>query len=59
MISLYRQEKPRAILDQKYSLEPDMATGWIPKLPSCPIPLTYHNDSIREVLLRARTDSIY
>lgn len=40
----YRGEKALSILEAKhYSLEPDMISGWRPKLPSCPLPLTYPN----------------
>ena len=37
-------EEPRDILSSyQHSLEPDMALGWKPKLPSCPLPLAYRN----------------
>lgn len=45
----YRENEGRSILRQQYSLEPDMVTGWMPKLPSCPIPLTYHNSGTQQV----------
>jgi hypothetical protein len=47
--SLYHG-KARPILQHQYSLEPDMATGWVPKLPSAPIPLTYQNPRIQRLL---------
>jgi hypothetical protein len=49
LVSLYRENDGRNILMQQYSLEPDMATGWMPKLPSCPIPLTYQNNFVQAV----------
>lgn len=37
------KDAPRDILDtQCHSLEPDMIMGWKPKLPSCPLPLSYN-----------------
>ena len=36
-----------------------MATGWIPKLPSCPIPLTYQNHYIEYVTARLARDKNY
>lgn len=59
LVSLYKHSKARAILEQQYSLEPDMATGWMPKLPSCPIPLTYQNTLIQAVLLKIDRDPRY
>ena len=38
------KEAARDILDNHHhSLEPDMVMGWKPKLPSCPLPLSYNN----------------
>lgn len=48
-VGLYRENEGRSILHQQYSLEPDMFTGWMPKLPSCPIPLTYHNPATQQI----------
>lgn len=56
LVSLYQHNVGRGILEQQYSLEPDMATGWIPKLPSCPIPLTYQNSLIEAVLDKISSD---
>ena len=36
-----------------------MATGWIPKLPSCPIPLTYQNSLVKLVLQKIELDARY
>ena len=34
----------------QHSLEPDMISGWKPKLPSCPLPLSYPNPYVDELL---------
>lgn len=36
-----------------------MITGWMPKLPSCPIPLTYQNALVQAVILKIETDPRY
>lgn len=36
-----------------------MITGWMPKLPSCPIPLTYQNTLVQAILLKIETDPRY
>ncbi len=44
MLRYHLKDAPRDILDsQNHSLEPDIAMGWKPKLPSCPLPLSYNN----------------
>jgi len=56
LININQYGKGRPILQSQYSLEPDMATGWIPKLPSCPIPLTYQNALVSAVLQNVESD---
>lgn len=36
-----------------------MATGWIPKLPSCPIPLTYQNILIDTVVRKIHFEPLF
>ena len=51
----YRIDKGLSILESReHSLLPDMISGWRPKLPSCPLPISYPNtyvDSIVKHLL--------
>jgi hypothetical protein len=47
----------REILDSHHhSLEPDMVFGWRPKLPSCPLPLTYANPYTDALLAHLPSD---
>ena len=51
------KDKARDILDAKHhSLEPDMAMGWKPKLPSCPLPLSYANPYLDALLSQLSKD---
>ena len=36
-----------------------MFTGWMPKLPSCPIPLTYQNQNIDQILTQIIKENMY
>lgn len=51
------KDAPRDILDSHHhSLEPDMVLGWRPKLPSCPLPLSYNNTYLDALALHIPTD---
>ena len=53
----YRGEKALSILQAKnHSLEPDMISGWRPKLPSCPLPITYKNQYLTSLLSHMLTE---
>ena len=53
----YRGEKGLSILESKdHSLEPDMISGWRPKLPSCPLPLSYTNVYVDNLLKHLAND---
>lgn len=36
-----------------------MINGWMPKLPSCPIPLTYQNSIINNVIQKIESNDIF
>jgi hypothetical protein len=50
-------DKAKTILKEAHhSLEPDMVMGWKPKLPSCPLPLSYHNTYNQQLMQHIPTD---
>ena len=56
----YRGEKGLSILEAKHhSLEPDMIGGWRPKLPSCPLPLSYPNVYVDALMKHLMTEDKY
>jgi hypothetical protein len=42
--------------ETNHSLEPDMKNGWKPKLPSCPLPLSYPNTYNDQLINHIPTD---
>ena len=59
LVARYEENEGRNILHEQYSLEPDMFTGWMPKLPSCPIPLTYHNKALQQLAQLIAREQLY
>jgi len=51
------KDEARDILDsQHHSLEADIAMGWKPKLPSCPLALSYNNTYLDALTSHIPTD---
>ena len=47
----FKGDNGLSILEAKHhSLEPDMISGWKPKLPSCPLPLSYPNSYVDSLI---------